>query len=114
VRTTDAPSVLTALFTNGLSGLKAVETAIAGSFRNVTWLKPGVNEMPLYLGKISFTPAMTSTVARRSEITRTSKRLHPQMRADDAADNCCRCENESELGDGAELYEVAKYPARQN
>jgi hypothetical protein len=31
----------------------------------------------------------------------------PQMRTDDAADNCCRCENESERGNGASFCEVA-------
>ena len=34
--------------------------------------------MPLYLVKINLIPAMTSTVARQSEITRTAKRLLPR------------------------------------
>ena len=34
--------------------------------------------MPSYLVKINFTPAITSTVARQSEITRTAKRLLPR------------------------------------
>jgi hypothetical protein len=36
-----------------------------------TWLKPGVNEMALYFVKINLIPAMTSTVARQSEIVGT-------------------------------------------
>jgi len=56
------------LLTTVLIGLKAVETAAA---KTVTWLKPGVNEMTLYLVKINLIPAMTSTAARQNEIVRT-------------------------------------------
>ena len=59
-------------------GSEAFETPAARRFRQGTWLKPGVNEMPLYVVKINLIPAMTSTVARQSEITRTAKRLLPR------------------------------------
>src|SRR5262249_1290963 len=35
------------------------------------------------------------------------------MRADNAADNCCRCENESERRDSADFCEVANKPGNR-
>lgn len=70
---------LIASLNNPNSRIKAVETAAARRRRNVTWLKPGVNELLfLYLVKINLIPAITSTVARQTEIARTGKRLLPR------------------------------------
>jgi len=51
---------------------------LTGPWLHLSLRPPDAAARPLYLVKINLIPAMTSTVARQSEITRTAKRLLPR------------------------------------